>query len=201
MQASFPVGSEWEFVMGEPSRKKPQAANRGTDADRLGSVIEQHGITLAALLFVVLLIAGVGGGVLWYGLSREPRSVLWTFLGGAGVVLAVVFAILNVANLGRRLELRKRGIRYVEASTTTEFLWPDIVEIGVERLDATHVGPVGRISTSSDSITPTGPLTKTEWDVTIHAADGRTIHLRPSFFRVVGDPQKLISHLKLRAGV
>jgi hypothetical protein len=108
---------------------------------------------------------------------------------------------INVFNVGRCLELRKLGVRFVESGIVTELLWHEIVDIAVNRTDDTYLGVVTVRKRSSDASSPSGLLTKSEWDVTIQGQDGRTIHLRPMFLRMVPDPKKLISQLRLRAGL
>jgi hypothetical protein len=108
---------------------------------------------------------------------------------------------MNVFNVGRRLELRRRGIRFVEAGVETELFWDEIVDIEVNRTDDTDMGLVSVETRSSNAVAPSGPLTKTEWQVTIHAADGRSIQLNRMFMRMVPDPKELISNLRMRSGV
>lgn len=71
----------------------------------------------------------------------------------------------------------------------------------VHRLDETSVGPVHKIRESNDAVSPSSLLTKTEWEVTLRTNDGRAIQLPPAFSRIVPDARKLISAIKLRAGV
>jgi hypothetical protein len=108
---------------------------------------------------------------------------------------------INVLNVGRCLELRKLGVRFVESGLLTEFFWDEIVDIEVNRTDDTYLGLATVRKRSANTSTPSGPLTSTEWDVTIHAQDGRAIRLRRIFLRTVPDPKKLISQLRLRAGL
>ncbi|MBI3411282.1 MAG: hypothetical protein HY040_23355 [Planctomycetes bacterium] len=54
---------------------------------------------------------------------------------------------------------------------------------------------------SADAVSPSGLLTNTEWDITIHGHAGRTMRLRPMFLRTVSYPKRLIRQLKLGAGL
>jgi hypothetical protein len=117
------------------------------------------------------------------------------------VLLAVALLGMNIFNLGRRLELRKRGVRFVESGIVTDFFWDEIANVEVNRTDDTYLGVATVRRHSGDASSLSGPLTKTEWDVTIRGRDGRTIRLRPMFLRTVPDPRKLISQLRLRAGL
>jgi hypothetical protein len=186
--------------MGNPPRK-PTASPDENPPDPLGKVIEQHGITWAAVIAVTLVLCAVGAGILAYGGTRNPRSTLWLVVGGIVCGLGVCMFLLNARNTGRRLELRKKGVRYVDGGNITEIFWSDIVDVEVERLDATNMGLATKFKNSNDAVSPSSLLTKTEWTVTIHADNGRKIPLKPAFFRIVPDPRALISNLKLRAGL
>ena len=113
-------------------------------------------------------------------LTREPYSLAW-LLAGAFVLLMVVALLgTNVFNVGRRLELREHGVRFVEAGVETALAWDEIADVEVNRTDDTYLGVASVRRRSSNASRPSGPLTKTEWDVTIHAHDGRTITRRRS---------------------
>lgn len=171
-----------------------------TSADPLGKIIKQYHVSLAGILVVAGVIAAVGLGLVIYSLTRRTDSVIFLSAGTVVLLFSVVVLLLNVFNVGRRLELRKRGIRFVESGITIEFFWDEITDVAVTRTDNTNIG-IGTINRrSSDVARFSGPFTKTEWDITIHGPDGRTIHLGPIFLRTVPDPKILISQLRLRAG-
>jgi len=169
--------------------------------DPLGEVIKKHEVTWAAVLVVSGSVAMLGLGSVVYGLLGKIWSLGFLLVGGAVILGAVALAVMNVFNVGRRLELRRRGIRYADAGVETEMLWNEIVDVEVNRTDDTDMGLVSVETRSSDGISPSGPLTKTEWVVTIHAADGRSIQLGRMFMRMVPDPKELISNLRMRSGV
>lgn len=169
--------------------------------DPLGSLIQQHQVNLVGVLLVAGIVGLVGIGFLIYALTRDPISPTFLLVGTAALLFALVFVGMNVFNIGRRLELRKRGVRFVESGIVTEFFWDEIASVEVNRTDRTNYGLVTRRRRSGDAVSPSGPLTNTEWDVTIHAHDGRTMRLRPMFMRTLRDPKKLIGQLKLRAGL
>jgi hypothetical protein len=104
-------------------------------------------------------------------------------------------------NLGRRLELRKKGIRFVDPLFELEFFWEEIADVQVNRVDETDYGVATVRSKGAHYMKPSGALTHTEWDVTIQSHDGRAMHLTSSFLKIVPDPRKLISQIKLRAGM
>jgi hypothetical protein len=81
----------------------------------------------------------------------------------------------------------------------TELLWDDIVDVEISRTDNTYLGVASVRTRSSDAVSPSGLLTKSEFDVTIHGRDGERIRLRPLFLRNVSDPKKLIQEMRMRA--
>jgi hypothetical protein len=169
--------------------------------DPLGKLLQQHQVSLAGVLIMSGLIGLVGIGVLTYALTRQPYSLTFLLVGTLTLLLAVAVLGMNAFNIGRRLEVRKRGLRLVEFGAVTEFFWDEIADVEVNRTDNTYLGVATVRKRSADASSPSGPLTNTEWDVTIHGHDGRTMHLRPMFLRTVADPKKLISQLRLRAGL
>ena len=185
------------------AKKKRKKSDAGSDdaGDSLGKVIDKYEVNLAAVLVVGGVIAAIGLGVAGYGLIAEPTSLIALGIGTLLLLAAIVFLVLNLFNAGRKLEVRKRGLRYTEMGIETEFLWDEIVDVSVNRTDETNLGvaTVGR--KSSDSLSPSGPLTKTEWDVTITSESGRTMHLPAMFFKIVSDPKKLINQIRMRSGL
>jgi hypothetical protein len=122
----------------------------------------------------------------------------------AGVLvvgLALALVLVNVFNVGRSLELHKKGLRFVEGGSAIDLLWEDIADVQVHRSDATNLGLVTVHRRGAHYAGPGGPLTRTDWDVVIHARDGRTVHLDARFLKMVPDVRKLISQLRLRAGI
>jgi hypothetical protein len=187
--------------MAEKHRRANDAAGSGDRHDPPGEVIERYHVTWASVLLVSGSIAVIGLGCIIYAVTGEPWSKAFLVVGGAVVLCAVVLLVINSFSVGRRLELRRRGIRFADRGVETEVLWGDIVNVEVSRTDDTYMGAVSVERRSSDPITPSGPLTKTEWQVTIHTVDGRSVRLSKMFLRMVPDPQKLISHLRMRSGV
>lgn len=183
------------------SQRIPPVTAEESDSDHLGKLIEQHGVTLAAVLVVTGAISLAGIGLLGYGLTREPLSVTWTVIGGTALLIGLSLLGINIFNVGRRLEVRKAGIRFTQAGIVTEFRWEEIAAVDVNRTDDTYLGVASVRRKSSDTIRSSGPLTKTEWDVTIHGQDGRTIRLTPIFLRTLAKPKDLVRHIELRAGL
>jgi len=169
--------------------------------DALGKMIQVHCVNLAGVLIGSGMLVLIGLGVLGYALTRQPLSIMFLLSGVFALILAAMLLGINAFNLGRRLELRKRGVRFVEFGVVTEFFWDEIVDVEVKRADATNMGLVLVHNGSSDAVSPSGPLTKTEWRITIHSDDGRSIRLSPTFMRIIPDPKKLISQLRLRSGL
>jgi hypothetical protein len=183
----------------DDSDKESKAS--GSAADPLGKLVQQYQVSLAGVLMICGVIGLLGIGVLVYALTRQPYSLTFLLVGAGALLLAVTWLGMNAFNIGRRLELRKRGVRFTELGMVTEFLWDEIARVEVNRTDDTNFGVATVRRRSQDASSPSGLLTNTEWHVTIHRHDGRTIHLRPMFLRTVPDPKKLISQLRLRAGL
>ena len=186
--------------MAKKSRKKGVTDEDGA-SDPLGKLLAQYHVSLLGVLIVASVAAFVGLVVIVVGLVAQFYPIVLLLVGTGILLLAVVFLGMNAFNVGRRLELRKRGVRYTQAGVVTELFWDEIVAVEVNRTDDTYLGVASVTTRSSDAASPTGPLTSTEWDVTIHSNDGRKIRLPPAFLRTVPDPKKLISQLRLRAGL
>jgi hypothetical protein len=187
-------------------RPKPDPDDEGESgagfpADRLGTLMSRYQVTLAGVLIFSGVVALVGLGLVGFALTRERTSIVFLLIGTVVLLLAFALVGVNVFNVGRRLEVRKRGIRFVEAGIETEMYWQDIADIRVNRTDDTDLGVVTVRKRGSHYAAPSGPLTRTEWEVTIRAHDGRTIYLRPTFLRIVPDVRKLVSQLRMRAGI
>jgi hypothetical protein len=188
-------GGSYQDDSDQPSKPSDSAD------DPLGKLLQQYQVNLAGVLVVSGVILFLGLGLLVYALTRQPYSLTFLLVGTGVLLFALVLLAMNVFNVGRRLELRKSGVRFVQAGISTEVFWDEIVDIVVNRTDDTNFGVATVRRRSSDAASPSGLLTKTEWDITIHAQDGRTIRLPPMFLRTVPDPKRLISQLRLRAGL
>ena len=179
---------------------EPGKPSDSTD-DPLGKLLQQYRVNLAGVLVVSGGILLLGLGLLAYALSRQPYSLTFLLVGTGTLLFALALLGMNVFNVGRRLELRKLGVRFVQSGIVTEMFWDEIADVVVNRTDDTNFGVATVRRRSTDASSPSGLLTKTEWDVTIQGQDGRTIRLPPMFLRTVPDPKKLISQLRLRAGL
>ena len=173
----------------------------GSADDRLCKLLQQYQVSLGGVLLISGVTAVIGVGTIVYSLTRRPYWLVFLLVGTVALLLSVALLGINVFNIGRRLELRKRGVRFVESGIITEFSWDEITEVEVNRTDDTYLGVARVRRRSADASSPSGLLTSTEWDVTIRGQDGRTIRLRPMFLRNVADPRKLISQLRMRAGL
>lgn len=172
-----------------------------SERDPLGKVIVAHRVTLARVLFIFVLGAAVGGGVLAYASTREIYAKVFLGIGGAILYFAVVASLKNLVLLGRRLELRKYGLRYVAHGSKTDFRWDDIVDLEIIRKDKSYYGRVRVDRVTSDEHSPSGLLTTSTFDVTIHARDGDSIRLTPTFMKAVPNPKKLIQRIRMGADV
>jgi hypothetical protein len=173
----------------------------GSRPDRLGDLMSRYQVSLVGVLIMSSAVACVGLGLGGYALSRQPMSIAFLVIGAFVLLFAVALLGTNLFNVGRRLEVRKRGIRFVEAGVEIDMLWQDMAGVEVDRTDETDLGEVTVRRRGVHYAAATGPLTRSEWVVTIHSHDGRRIRLGPTFLRIVPDVGKLVSQLRMRAGV
>lgn len=180
--------------------------NRTTDVtkprkqrDPLGKLQQTYEVTLAGVVVVAGGIAVLGCGALGWGLWQA--SLGWEIFGAAVIFIGFILAALSITNIGRKLEVRRHGVRFTERGTLVEMTWDDIAAVETDRRDDTYLGVANVSTRGNDYRKPTGPLTKTEFHVTIRAHDGREIHLKPLFLKMVPSPQNLITELRMRAGV
>jgi hypothetical protein len=169
-------------------------------ADPLGRLIAQYPPRFAGVLLVSGVVAIIGAGLVGFSLLRESTSIILLAIGGFILLVAIVFVGMNLINLGRRLELRKRGLRFTEGGEETDILWQDVADVTVRRTDNTNLGAVRVWQTSANYLAPSGPLTRTSWDITIQSHDGAEIHLGPTFLKIVPNVPKLISQMRLAGG-
>jgi hypothetical protein len=162
-------------------------------------VIHVYRVNLVGTLFGCGIAAATGSGFVAYAMTREPHSKVFLGVGGVILVIAAAIFFLNVVNLGRRLELRKFGLRYLVYGSKTELLWHDIVDIDVRRKDMSSYGPVHVFKESTDEVSSSGLLTNTDFTVTIHGRDGESIKVGPTFLKIVPDPKRLIQKIRTRA--
>lgn len=169
--------------------------------DPLGKLQNLYEIGLGQILGFCGGIAVLGLIALIYGLLQDPWSLLFVAVGGVILLAAAALLATNLPNLGRRLEIRRRGIRYTEAGDSVEMFWVEITVVDVDRTDDTYLGLVNVHETSDDTVRPSGPLTKTEFNVLICTADGRSISLRKRFLQMVPKRQDLVREIQVRAGL
>src|SRR5438128_10656663 len=86
----------------------------GQTFDPLGALITRYQVSLAGMLIVAGVVALAGLGLVAFALTRERISLLLLLIGAGVVLLAGGLVATNLFNIGRRLELRKKGIRFVD---------------------------------------------------------------------------------------
>lgn len=187
------------------SRRNSDQKKRRRSADAadepLGKLIHEYGVNLASALVACGFLTLMGLAAIGYALMQRPLSLIILLIGAVVVLAAFVVLVTNIINVGRRLELRKRGVRFVESGVTTEIYWSDVADIIVDRADRTNVGIATVHTRSDDAVSPSGLLTNTDWTLTIQGHDGNVIRLRPVFLKTVRNVQNLISQLRLGAGL
>src|SRR5690242_6896575 len=92
----------------------------GAPPDPLGELTSRHHVSLVGVLVVSGAIALVGFALVGLGLAsfafiRWAISLTFLLIGTAVLLAAVALLVANVFNIGRRLEVRKGGIRFVQA--------------------------------------------------------------------------------------
>jgi hypothetical protein len=107
----------WSRFM--PSKRRQTARDRD-DGDPLGKLIQQYRVNLAAVLLLAGVVALIGLGLLGFALTRKPHSPMFLVAGALVMVVAFALVAINTFNVGRRLELRKHGVRFVESGMETE---------------------------------------------------------------------------------
>jgi hypothetical protein len=187
----------------EASKKQTQRRKKPVESgdDPLGKIIQLYQIHLGVLLVVFGVISLIGLGVMSLAWVWTAHKLPFLFGGGLVILTAVGAFGMSVANVGRSLELRKYGLRYTEGGTSTEFLWDEIIDVEVDRIDETYLGVASVRRRSQDGYGLSGPLTKTEMRITLHSQDGRSIDLSPTFLKTVRDTRNLLSQLRLRSGI
>src|SRR5262245_6964066 len=88
--------------------------------DPLGKLLQRYQVNLAGVLLVSGVILLVGLGVLAYALTRQSCPFTLLLVGTAVVLLSMALLGINLFNVGRRLELRKLGVRFVEFGRVKE---------------------------------------------------------------------------------
>src|SRR5947207_907214 len=119
-----------ESVMAKKRRKRSADAELDdVEYDPLGALIHRYQVSLAGVLIVAGVVALVGLGLIAFALMRERVWLLLLLIGAGIVLLAVGLVAANLFNLGRRLELRKKGIRFVDPLYELEFFWEEISDV------------------------------------------------------------------------
>jgi len=93
------------------AKKKRQIDEDEAGRDPLGKLLLSHHVSIIGVLLVAGVVVLIGLGIITFALLREPISLLFLAIGAGVLLLAMVFVGMNVINVGRRLELRKRGVR------------------------------------------------------------------------------------------
>ncbi|MAT16589.1 MAG: hypothetical protein CMJ46_15115 [Planctomyces sp.] len=184
-------------------KKRPRTPVEVDESSRdpLGGLIRMYGTSLMVVILILVFFWVLGGAVFVGVLFTEGTiATVLKWVGVFFLVCGLLAAGVQAINLNRRLELRKNGIRYINGGIQKEFPWEEIVEVEVERLDTTDLGPVSLQRRSNDASRPTNVLRRSHWKITIHSRSGDTITLGDVFTNIIPKPQELISELRLRSG-
>ncbi len=179
--------------------KTATAAQSDDTGDPLGPVLKTYRPQLGSAVFAIAITVALGGGLLGYAISIGKATLVSLLVGGFGLVLCLVGGYLlfvNLANLGRRLDLHKRGIRFSQFGFRKQMRWKEIVNIDVERREVEAFGIMRSVTTSDDEYSPEAATSNTSWEIAIESARGQTIVLGEIFMRIVPDPPQLIANLR-----
>lgn len=160
--------------------------------DPLGKVIKVYRPNTVAGLTIAILMCVAGGGVLLYCQFHQPYPYKVMLAGVFLLVAGPVMAAVSFFNSRRSLEIRRHGLRLVGWQNTTDVAWDELAEVRVNRTDVTGLG-VATIHTRGSDLKKPGVLTaRTEWEVTLHTRDGRTIRLGRTFLQYVPDVRSMV---------
>src|SRR6476619_7533254 len=99
--------------MSKKRRNKDDEKITDADRDPLGKLMQRYYVSLLGILLVSGVVALVGIVLVIVSQFRDQYSLVFLLVGTGVLLLSLVLLGMNVFNVGRRLELRKRGIRYV----------------------------------------------------------------------------------------
>jgi hypothetical protein len=169
-------------------------------SDPLGKVIKIYRPNTAAGVMVAILMCVAGAGVLLYCQFHRPYPFKIMLAGVALLVAAPVMAAVSLFNSRRSLEVRRHGLRLVEGQQVTELAWDELADVEVNRTEVTSLGVATVWSRRSDLQKPGLFRARTEWEVVLHARDGRTIRLTRTFLQYVPDVRSMVILLRKYAG-
>ena len=160
---------------------------RTDDGDRLGSLKMEYRTNAAGIFALAGLLFLGAVGTLGASFFLAPPTSWYLLMGGTLLlVLAPVILLANVFNVGRSFQVRKHGVRYVEAGVETELTWDEIVAVDVQETRYQKYGVV---------------TVKTEYELTIQGRKGRTIQLGALFLQQVPDVKMLAKLLRHKAEI
>jgi hypothetical protein len=149
---------------------------------------------------VAILMCVAGGGVLLYCQFHRPYPFKIMLAGVALLVAGPVMVAVSLFNSRRSLEVRRHGLRLVEGQQVTELAWDELADVEVKRTEVTSLGVATVWSQRSDLQKPGLFSARTEWEVVLHARDGRAIRLTRTFLQYVPDVRSMVILLRKYAG-
>ena len=166
-------------------------ADADTGHDPLGKPLATYTTGRSAVLVIVLaVILGLGGGAVLGAADQISTAVVgsrdeglyavagWVLmLGGAGTMA------WGVLLLGRRLEVRRKGVRYVRRRRVQELRWDEIADIRVRKITIYYRGAKQGV----------------RWEVDFDAG-ARSIYLDSTFLRHIPRVTELVQLLETASG-
>jgi hypothetical protein len=184
--------------MGKATRRKTRIVEPPESDDPLGELMKVYTTNIKVKAFIYIPFAILGAGMLFYALIQRTETIPNIVIGVSGGVLFFlnsVFMGCQLWNVGKQLELHRRGVRLSRFGMKKDMRWKQIVQIEVVRT-AVGTEALGLIDTTTVSDDEHSPVKGDGLHVTIHDVDGRTIELGHSFMQIVDDPIKLIANLR-----
>ena len=179
-------------------KSRPQS---GAGGDALGKLIKVYRPSASAMLGVALAALLGGIGVLVYCQFQRPYPFKLMLLGIFFLAMTPVVLVINAFNFARCFQVRQHGVRFVDRNINTELYWDEIADVEVKRTEVAGLGVV-TVWTKRSDLGASGLLTsRSEWEVLIHAHDGRTLRLSPNFLQHVPEVRSLVILVRKKAGL
>lgn len=160
--------------------KEREEDEQDPSLDPLGKPIAEFSSTKQSVSLMIGAVVVVGLGI--FLILKDTKDEMHLFFGGLAILVALVMAGWGFTQAGKKLEVRRKGIRYTKGRTKIQMRWKDISDIQIVK---TYVGSQGS--------------TNIEWDITINGK--KTIHLPNRFLSLVPDKGSLIHLMKINSGI
>ena len=173
------------------AEKRTRPAEPDAKSDRLGKPLARYTSTVRSIVLIVLaVILGLSGGAvvggadaLAWNLAQSQDGLPYAIVGWVLVATGGGMVACGVWFLGRSFEIRRKGVRFTSGPNVTELRWDEIDHIDVHKTIIYY----------------RGARQGERWEIFIHGGI-YTIHLTPSFLKLVRSVTEVVSLLKLHSG-